>query len=535
MSNGFTPYEGEIKPLAAAQPEQKFEPYTGDVTTGPPTTPWSQVARGALEHLPSSAFEAGKAIVQPIIHPVDTAKNLLNLAKGVTAYASDPETEFGIQRAELMQPGSTADLRAAQAKSREELGGPVRQLAKFYGERYGSMEGFKKALSEDPVGIAMDIGTVLSVGEMAGAKVPLLAKLADPGRVATAAGKIGKAGEVITSETLGHLTGGGPEAVRQAVKAGFNREKQFIDALDGKIPLEQTVKLASQGVAAMRKQRGDQYRLLMDTVKADPRVLDFGKIKEALQDVEDVGFYKGIPLDARSANIHREVSGIIDAWEHLPPEEFHTAEGLDALKKKLGFLEKRLPIEDRQDRLYVGKVKQAVTATISDQAKVYSKIMKDYHEASDGLEEIERALSLNDKAMYDTGIRKLLSAFRNNANTNYGNRLKMIDKLEEAGAKGLKSTLAGAQMSSAFPRGLAGRNPMITALASLATGKPGVLGALPFESPKLMGRGAYKLGSLGREFSDLARSTLIPANMPPINPDVLTRLLYYGGQQSEGQ
>lgn len=265
MSGGFEPYTGEIKPIAATKEAPKFEPYTGEVTDKPsePTMPWADVGAGALQNLGPSALHAAEGIVQPFLHPIDTATGLKDIAYGATSKMRE-----GIRGLFGAEPETVRDPERQRADK------ALSSLATFYKDRYGSMEGFKKALAEDPVGVAMDIGTVLSAGELAGAKIPGLAKLADPARLGQGAAKAGKLAEAATSETLGHLTGGGAESVRQAVKAGFNKEMEFIDALDGKIPLEQTVKLAAQGVQNMRKKASADYQTLMQTVKADPTVLD---------------------------------------------------------------------------------------------------------------------------------------------------------------------------------------------------------------------------------------------------------------------
>lgn len=390
----------------------------------------------------------------------------------------------------------------------------------------------------------MDIGTLGAGGATLGGRIGALTaplRAVDPINIASKVVKSGaKAAESVGSHALGHLTGGGPEAIREAAKAGFEKQEQFIKALFQEIPLEESVKLASKGVSNMRKQRNENYQTLMKTLKAAPETIDFGKIKQARVDFEDRGRFNGVPIYETTPEVRAKVNGILDAWEKLPKAEFHTLEGFDALKKKLGSVLDNIPFDARTDRSYVSGIKKAVSDSINEQAPIYGKVMKEYHQASDALEEIEKSLSLGDRSTYDSGVRKLLSAMRNNANTNYGNRLKMVDALEKSGAKGLKAQLAGSQMSSAMPRGLAGGNPMKTLLASMF--EPGALGLLPFESPKLVGHGLYKGGRVAGEVSDMLKSTIIPdaSTLPgkalrSTSPEWLARILRGMGTQPDVQ
>lgn len=539
------PWEKFAKPPPA--------PAGSTLTTADPTPgPWSQfqgnteddptigeVASGALTNLPKSALGVAEGMIQPIIHPIDTFENLTELARGIGAL------ETPKQMAKVTLPNGQTVFQPQQAPetdeervSRETASEPALAVGRYLEGRYGSMSGFKKALRDDPAGVAMDIGTLLSGGAAAAgkagvlSKIPGLAKVAklDPVTMASStARKTASGAEAVGSHTLGHLTGGGPEAIRAAAKAGYDGELKFIQALDGQMPLEDTVKAASTAISNMRKQRNEQYELLKKTVSKDPTILDFQPILKAWDDVEKVGTYEGVPLYRSTAPIRTEVKEILDLWHRMPPEKFHTVEGMDALKKKLGDVLDRIPFDNKSDRLYVNNIKRAVTKEITDQAPDYAKLMKDYHQASEALEEIERALSLGEKATYDIGIRKLLSAMRNNANTNYGNRLKMVDALEEAGAKGLKASLAGAQMSSGFPRGLAGRNPALTGIAAMF--HPGALAALPLESPKLVGRGLYKAGQGVGGLRDILEATIVPAaGIPAGTPEWAARLLYQAGK-----
>jgi hypothetical protein len=103
--------------------------------------------------------------------------------------------------------------------------------------------------------------------------------------------------------------------------------------------------------------------------------------------------------------------------------------------------------------------------------------MKAYQEASELTKEIERALSLGNRASADTSMRKLQSLMRNNVNTNYGNRLDLAGKLEAAGGQEIMPAIAGQSLNSFTPRGLQGM--AATGLGGFGLANPATLAALP--------------------------------------------------------
>ena len=108
-----------------------------------------------LGNVPSSAMQFAKDMAQPIMHPIDTATSLGNLAIG------------GAQK---LIPGVQSKEKYAD------------QLGEFISGRYGSMDDFLNTLEKDPIGILSDISLgVTGIG--AGAKVAGLGgKLSSMGR-----------------------------------------------------------------------------------------------------------------------------------------------------------------------------------------------------------------------------------------------------------------------------------------------------------------------------------------------------------------
>jgi len=193
-----------------------------------------------------------------------------------------------------------------------------------------------------------------------------------------------------------------------------------------------------------------------------------------------------------------DIRRAVGEWKMLDPAEFHTPEGLDALKKKIGDLGSTYdPITQKQSRIVADQVYNAIKEQIVRQAPDYADVMKDYERASVLISDIEKTLSVNPKANVDTTIRKLQSVMRNNANTNYGRRADLAEKLTEAGAPNLMPRLSGQALSSAAPRGIQGALAVPTALGAMAT-NAALLPGLLATSPRVVGETAHAAGQLGR-------------------------------------
>jgi hypothetical protein len=219
--------------------------------------------------------------------------------------------------------------------------------------------------------------------------------------------------------------------------------------------------------------------------------------------------YKGQVKNTQAAKALQEISDEVNAWKGLNPSEFHTPEGLDALKQKIGGIVESIPFEQKTARTAASNVYNSIKSEITKQAPVYSKVMKGYSEATDQIKEIERALSLGGKASTDTAMRKLQSLMRNNVNTNYGNRLDLAKSLEQQGGNEILPALAGQSLSSWTPRGLGGAVAGGLGLGGYAVGgAPLAIPMLAGQSPRLMGETALILGQTGRKLSGLANPNL---------------------------
>jgi hypothetical protein len=446
---------------------------------------WGDVGISAVENIPSSAANFAGSMAQPFLHPVETAENFGAIGKGL------------LQKAGVVS--GSDDEKYADA------------VGKFFADRYGGIENLKRTLATDPVGAAADVATVLSGGEMALARAPGMigrvgqaagaaARAVDPSRAVAALGKP-------VSEVLGVTTGAGGEAIRTAAKAGAQGgapAKAFRDAMTGAEPVEGVVDDARRSITQLRQQRGQAYREGMAKVGADRTVLDFGKIDDAVEGANRIKTFKGQSLSPSTEAIRSKIADTIGAWKNLNPEDFHTAEGLDALKQKIGDIRDAAQY-GTPERVAADEMYRAVRQTIVDQAPEYAKIMKGYETASDEIKGIEKELSVNPKASIDTALRKITSALRDNVNANFGRRKELVEFLVQSGAPHLIEKIAGQSLKSLMPQGLARlavSGEGAGGIAALLTGYPALaaklVATIAAHSPRLVGEAAYGIGKASR-------------------------------------
>lgn len=296
----------------------------------------------------------------------------------------------------------------------------------------------------------------------------------------------------LASNALGATTGAGADAIKTAFQAGKDGSQAFLDNIRGNASFDDVVASAKNALSTMRQARSAAYKSGMVDIKNDKSVLDFADVDKALRDVVDTGSYKGVAIRQKAAETVNDLKAVVDNWRGLDPAEYHTPEGLDALKQAVWDVAEGTKPGSAGDRA-VKQVYNAIKATINKQAPTYAKVMGDYSKASDTLKEVEKALSLGDKTARDTSIRKLQSLMRNNAQSNYGNRLNLAKQLEDQGGADIMPAVAGQALNTWVPRGMVGAIEKAGAIPTAALA-PHALLAAPLTSPRLIGEAAYALG-----------------------------------------
>jgi hypothetical protein len=339
------------------------------------------------------------------------------------------------------------------------------------------------------------------------------------GAVGGAAGEfarpIAQATGKFMSEALGLSTGTGSDAVKQAFRSGATGDRQFVENMRGNVPVTDILEQAQGAMQTLKQNRRDAFQKGFESTKQNQTFLDFkpieSKFDNAIQNltIKGVGGVSASKVGQKTLDDVAEIKAVVDEWKTKP--ELHTAEGLDALKRRIDDVYRQDMSNEAKSILT--QTRGAVKQTIVKQDKNYAKTMKDYEQGLDLERELERALSLGDKASADTAIRKLQSLTRNNANTSYAYRQQLADILRQETGTDLMPALAGQSMQSFTPRGVQKLVPSLTAGSGVGAAAVGAgpaalipLATLPLQSPRLVGEATYGVGRAARPVIDLANS-----------------------------
>jgi hypothetical protein len=461
---------------------------------------WSDVPGQAARNFIPSLGGVLHDIAQPIIHPIDTATNLKNLGAGV------------LQKTGVMAGDDSVQYADA--------------FAQYFGDRYGSTEGFKQALAKDPAGVLADLSAVFSGGGAAAARAPGLV-----GKTASIVGKVGHvidplnavklpaAGAMKVADlTLGATTGVGAKpiaAAREAGREGGAASEALTSQMRGSAPIDEIVSDARAAADQMKQAAQGSYVRDMAVIGKSPTTLHFNDVDKALANVDKIVKFEGRDRPALTG-VRDQLNELVTEWKGSDPAKFHTPAGFDELKKNVWDIMEPIPFDQGAKRKIVGDVYDAVKNTIVKQDPRYADTMANYERYSKQLREIERSLIGKPGAPVDTALRKLTSIMRNNVNTNFSKREALAQQLEAAGAPQLTNKIAGASLNSWEPRGLsklAGAGALIDAITGLATGGGvGSLAMIPAAlaagSPRLVGEGSHAVGVAQRFMDSYGRPTL---------------------------
>lgn len=478
---------------------------------------WSDVPVEAVKSFGPSVANMVGDIYQAVTNPVQTGKAVLDLGAGAL---------------QNILPERLVQMVGEDKPSRE----VASKVGQYYADRYGSAEGAKQAIAKDPAGVMADLSTVLTGGAMlptrAAHALSTAARAVDPLMLAAKGlGKTAELGGAATKQVLGLTTGVGGEPIGQAFRAGLvgGEAGEALKAnMRGNVEQTAVLDAAKQNLAELGRQRQQAYRANMENIKGDKSILDFTGIDKAIADAQSKVVFKGKIKNEAAAQKLAEVEAKIADWKTLTPADFHTPEGLDALKQSIGETLESIPFESTQQRLVVGEVYNAVKNEINKQAPTYAKTMKAYADASEQIKEIERALSLGKKASVDTAMRKLQSLMRNNVNTNYGQRMRLAQELEAIGGRQLMPSLAGQALNQLTPRGIQGATSIPTSLGAFSLGGlPLTLGYGAVSSPRIVGEATYGAGRVGKGLLDVQNK------LPELDYPTMFNLLYQAEQPTK--
>lgn len=511
-------------------------PAKGSVSVGPAPDGWEKV-----QAKPETAYDrfinaielprfSGNSVVGPAV--VAGTGELIKGAGALTELAF-PETGRNISR--------LGEKLTGEVKEQFPVAGTTGQIAS-YAVPYSAAQKAVGAVKAIPQ-VANVIGKIPSfataVGEQSaiGAGTGALLTPTSEGRGQSAAfgAATGPLGEIarplvkgagwLGKQTLGLSTGAGGDAVGEAFKAGTTQNPQFLANLRGQVPVKDVLQAAQSGMQALKTQRKNAYKEGIESIKPNQEIiagqplpkpaarLDFNPIENSFKESLDNFKVQGggdvaSSIGEESFKDINKIQSILNEWKSK--KGLHTAEGLDALKRRIDDLYRNDMSNEAKSVL--SQTRNTVKDTIIKQDKNYAKTMSDYEESLGIERELEQALGLGDKKSIDSAVRRLQSLTRNNANTSYEYRKQLSDILKQKSGIDLMPALSGQALNSVAPRGIQKVLPSFTAgsgiTGAMTLGMEGLLplATLPLQSPRVVGEGAYLAGKMSKPVLDLANS-----------------------------
>jgi len=493
---------------------------------------WGETLGSALVNLPRSTAEELGGIWDAVTSPIQTAQSIGSLGGA------------------LLSKMGVADFDESSADA----------LGQYYTNKYGSIEGFKKELANNPASILADVATVLTGGAGVATKLGLPAKIARLGKRAAVAqqwaGAVARNVDPITAMTnivtkavpatvkaagkgtgklatgmLGLTTGAGGDAITEAAKVGFERgatgaptsaSEAFLEAMrNPAASADEVVQLARDAVGNLRQQASQRYLDKMAQFGKNPTPLDISRVRQRITAIKPASYDTWKETQGPRPSSHRAwetMNQFVDEYAYNATQDPSLLNplALDQFKQDLYDVGSKVGgAYDRDAARIAGTAYGAVKDELVKHDPLYADAMKDYENAATQAQQLESTFSLaagrGKKPNIETAGRKLAQSLRNNVNTNFGTRRTQVDELATLDPTGrLLPSLAGQALNTFEPRGL-GR------LTSGAAATSGLAGIGLNMIPMAMEVPGYLSGA------NLA-------TLPLMSPRAVGEAAYYGGR-----
>lgn len=321
----------------------------------------------AVGNLPSSTFGLIKNIANAVMNPVDTANSIKTLAEGAGAKIGQvalENTDIGqkiLDKANEVRVSKGLDPLQKDASGKYEVEhtpqlDAIDQVGKFFADRYGNIDNFKKTAIEDPAGVLSDVATLLS-----GAGVAL--KGAGLANIANKVSEVSKVIEPITAitKTASNLKNiPGAKTVSQVLSD--------ISPTSEKVQQGQIVKaleLTPGDLSGITKKTGnDVTKFIVDNnlIKSTPE-----EVAQATNDLRK----------AKMAEVRSEIAKIADTY--TPDQVPNVKKGLDVILKGVEDVpglenEAKIIKELSQKTEYTLSDIQQAKELIDENTNIYSKL-----------------------------------------------------------------------------------------------------------------------------------------------------------------
>ena len=512
------------QPSAASSAKQGQQ--TWELEKGPGQMPLADVLGNAVKNAPSSLYGVGESMVQPILHPIDTAESIGNLGKGLYSKAKGLIVS--------QDPAKKAEDEAV-----------ANAMGEHFAKRYGGYENIKRTFSEDPAGVLADLSTPFTLGGGLAARLPGIAGTAgaaarkvgeaiDPVSLAlkgTAKG-IEKAGDVF-AYPMALRSGASVQSLQDAAKAGATGNPKFWEFYQGTGKASDYVDALEKAAIDAAAARNKAYQTSKAGLAYNTQPLSFANIDKTI--ANQFNSVKSIskPVALKANLALEEVAKVVDEWRFQPKAVGrNSAADMDGLKQRIGEIRDAYKGDANASRV-VSNAYTSVYDTIKKAAPEYAPMMEAYRNATKDINEIKKGLGIGKNAPVSQVIRKVLKE----QNSKSGNQL--FEGLAKQNPD-LPYMLAGLELSEKLPYGsvrrtisgsdlLGGASGAGFAAASM-TGLPlapiayGVnLATAPLASPKISGGLQYGLGKIGAGAN-------IPANLYNKIPSMVRAPAYASGR-----
>lgn len=488
--------------------------------------PWPQVGEKAVGSLIPSFGRALVGAGQAVLHPIQTAEGIGNIGYGALS-------KTGIVGAQ--DPQSKATNEAAF----NALAAP-----------YTSIEGFKKALAEDPYSVlsaaaipltggASALGSVaegLDAASIAGQAANWGSKAL--GATATVADPVGLAGKVVgkvapaignaVTGITGKTTGAGTEAIKNAASAGAasigsDVQNAFNGAIKGDITPADIALSLQKAASDWKNDAVTQWKADKTNLMQQPSLVDLDPVQVALNDERSRLGSRALAIPGGDADqAHQNLDRLQDALSTRQSTGQNTLQDIDQFKQDVYNTGDRLPAASRS--AFMG-VHSAIRDALSNTDPQYSALMTSYQNVLKQAKDLNSAGAGPASGIPTTQVLKAIKAMKNPSGGDLINKLAQYDPT-------LPYQLSGMALRGQEASGLAGRiEGTGQALGALELGKSlltgdfgGALktaaamgGDFLGQDPHLMGSAAYGIGAASRNLAPVTNAAKTVAT-PLTNP-----------------
>jgi len=447
--------------------------YVTSGTPAPAATPeptWGQTAQSAAKNFLPSLMDTGKSMVNAVTHLPQTLSNINQLSQGIGTQ---------LQQAVGLPVNQTPQqLAKTQAVAKA--------LENHYATSYGSVKGFKNAVSTDPTGILLDASTLLD-GAGAAARVAgtagkigaltdagnVVAKTAEMANPISAAVKLAKVPFKVASKVVpiaqsletGKTIRGLATAAQAGSEANPVLRNSFTGALNGSVSPESTVDKVTSAIGQLSNQRAQTYIQNMKNITGGnlPQ-MDYAPVNAALQKNIGSNLDNGVVVDDDANKVLEAIQNKVNEYQQAVPSP--TIENFDNIKKSIDGIRDAYPFNSKA-YAKASDVRTAVVNAIKDQngsiGAQYADAMSQYGNASDNISQLRNTFGVKGNPNTETVFNKLMSAKDGSTKESLISQLGTIDPT-------IPYELAGHELTHWMPGGIRGA----LAAAGPIFGAPGI-------------------------------------------------------------